>query len=98
MTTRLTGAASGAMRNESPIKSVQRGTISMAASTSSATATITAVDTNKTFLTWLGTSIVHDGAARRATILVLTNSTTVTVSRTDPTSDSVTSWEAVEFN
>ena len=84
--------------SSSPIKSINRGTISMAASTSSATATITAVDMDKTFLTWLGTSIVHDGSSRRATILVLTNTTTVTVSRQDPTSTSETSWEAVEFS
>lgn len=54
----------------SGIKSIQRGTISVAAS-SSATATITAVNTAKTELRYLGSEV---NSAR----IALTNSTTVT--------------------
>lgn len=75
------------------IKSIQRGIIDMNTSTS-ATATITAVVTAKTELRYLG--IAHGDGLAGARIS-LTNSTTITGS-TGSTSSAFLSWELTEFN
>lgn len=81
------------------IKSVQRGTISLVAVTSN-TATITAVNTAKSFVGNLGWTIeTTDGAASRVYNLraALTDATTVTASRSLGTGTAVVSYQVVEF-
>jgi hypothetical protein len=82
----------------SPIKSIQRGTISIAGANTSNTATITAVDTAKTMLNWLGHTADGDIGLRVLMQLVLTNSTTVTATRQYNSGATVISFEAIEFN
>lgn len=62
------------------IKSIQRGTISVAttAGSSSATATITSVDTSKSDIQLLGASGATSGSFSGFTRAELTNATTVT--------------------
>ena len=60
------------------IKSIQRGTISIGSGTSSATATISSVDTSKAVIENLG---VRGNGAVPAGTIELTNSTTVTAHR-----------------
>lgn len=62
------------------IKSIQRGTISVASNTgsASATATITSVDTSKSEVSLLGASGATSGAYSGFTRAELTNATTVT--------------------
>lgn len=83
------------------IKAIQRGTISISTGNTSATATITAVDTAKTELRFLGGS-GYDASGTVATIprIVLTNSTTVTATVFNAVAGvgvSV-SWELTEYN
>lgn len=77
------------------IKGIQRGTI--AATTSGVTATITAVNTAKTELRFLGGS-GNDGVSQYAVVprLVLTNSTTITATTSAGTA--TVSWELTEYN
>lgn len=84
-----------------PIKSLQRGTITIATLNTSNTATITTIDTAKTIGNFTGMRhSVANGILNISTAnLALTNSTTLTAARN--TSDSSTSsvgYEAVEFN
>lgn len=75
------------------IKSVQRGTV-----TNNATATISAVDTTKTELSWLGQTTNFAGDSRSMSRIVLTNATTVT--HTNQTGDggtTTTGYQVVEF-
>lgn len=76
------------------LKSIQRGTISMVG-TSNGTATITAVDTAKTELRLLG--VYNTTTISDLTQAVLTNSTTVTVTRGTTSGTSVASWEVTEY-
>jgi hypothetical protein len=88
----------------SPIKSIQRGTITIPANATSATATITSVNTSKTMINFLGYN--HDTAytSYSPNIVVpritLTNSTTVTATKGTSHFASVTivSYEVIEFN
>lgn len=77
------------------IKSIQRGTIT--ATTAGATATISAVNTYKTELRFLGGSGVDTTGTSYAIVprIVLTNSTTITA--TVPNNVAVASWELTEF-
>ena len=80
------------------IKSIQRGTISMTSGGStSGTATITSVGTTKTELRMLGAS--NDAVADTTAIsrVVLTNSTTITATRSSTSGTTVVSWELTEF-
>lgn len=80
------------------IKSIQRGTISMTSGGyTSGTATITSVDTTKTELRMLGAS--NDAVADTTAIsrVVLTNSTTITATRSSISGTTVVSWELTEF-
>ena len=81
------------------VRSIQRGTITMGGTQTSNTATITAVNTAKSFIPWSG----HLGSAGSASMasmwgrLALTNSTTVTLSRDTGTSGLTASYQVVEF-
>ena len=80
------------------IRSIQRGTITLNASTSG-TATITSVTTGKTQLYFLGATVNATGYSVWAhPKLVLTNATTVTASVGGiPGADVVVGYQAVEF-
>lgn len=67
------------------IKSIQSGTITIAAASTSNTATITAVNTNNAWVQWVGESFPQSSAdpgVIRGRV-TLTNSTTVTAERSD---------------
>lgn len=84
--------------NPGVIKSVQRGTIDVSGGNN--TATITAVDVNKSCVMWLGSKLNATGGSptSRLTRLVLTNATTVTCSIiTAPGVSHVTGFQVVEF-
>ena len=83
------------------VKSVQRGTISMAGN-ASATATITEVNTAKSFCLQLGfshSSLVTPTADQHCTKTVFTNATTLTASRAtaDANNPITTSYQVLEF-
>jgi hypothetical protein len=91
----------------SPIKSIQRGTITIAASATTGTATITSVDTAKSMCLFLGFTTTWDFASAdnwRASRLfprvALTNGTTVTATRnsSDSTATVTVSYEVIEYN
>ena len=64
------------------IKSIQRGTITFSGTGTTATATITSVDTAKSFIAYGGASFSYNNAdAQLWTKIYLTNATTVTISR-----------------
>ena len=78
------------------LKSIQRGVIFINGAVNSATATLSpAVDTAKTTLRCLGVSSDNTAFSLSAYV-VLTNSTTVTATRNNPTGVTGVSWEAVE--
>ena len=87
----------------SVIKSVQRGTITIASGNTTGTATISAVNTAKTF-------VIHNGNTEKAegfgsaqypkvweSLLTLTNSTTVTATKKYSAGDVIVAYEVVEF-
>jgi len=79
------------------IKSVQRGVIVLASVATNA-ATITGVDTSKTFISYLGHSVNDDLLTSDSQLkVVLTNATTVTASRSGNTSTPTLSFEAIEY-
>lgn len=81
------------------IKSIQRGTISIAALTTSATATITSVNTAKTELRYLGGGQLDGNGFAVFARVALTNSTTITATASSaPNSACNVSWELTEFN
>lgn len=81
------------------INSIQRGTISITGSNLTATATITAVDTSKTEVRWLGHTVSASVQAELGVRLSLTNSTTITATRAiapgSPTT--IVSFEVTEW-
>ena len=82
------------------IKSIQRGTIVIAAASASNTATIAAVATENTVVRWLGISYDTDGAVDERSAwayLSLTNATTVTATRGATTGAATVSYEVTEF-
>lgn len=78
------------------VKSIQRGSLTIAGGTSSNTATVTSVVTGKSLLSKLGeteSTAATTGLAR----IVLTNGTTITATRgANPAQTTVISWELVE--
>lgn len=78
-----------------PIKSVQRGAIS--ATGLSTTVTITAVNTAKSELRYLGTSSSNGTFGETLVRLALTNSTTITASRDSSSGALTVSWELTEY-
>lgn len=96
------GSRVGQWTQRGIIKSIQRGTITVAGGDLTNTATITAVDPGNTRLVCLGNSSVDAGGGGTGTgpILVsiaLTNATTITATRTDTTSDDIVSYEVIEY-
>lgn len=93
-----------ANRTASTIKSIQRGTITITSTGTSATASLSpTVDTTKAELRHLGTTFSANTALEFGTAhtkLVLTNSSTVTCTRGDATdlgaNNLITSWELTE--
>ena len=82
-----------------PIKSIQRGVIVMPVSTSSVTATISAVNTAKSELRFLG-SLGTNGASPPAYVtskIQLTNSTTLTADSSGFVYGHSLSWELTEY-
>ena len=79
------------------IKSIQRGSIAIAVSSQSATATISAVVPSKTELRFLGSTSAEAGREAR---IELTNSTTITATAAQPATFGTTwvSWELTEWN
>ena len=84
----------------STIKAIQRGTITIATSTSSATATITSVDTAKTEVRFLGGSGISTGPITQIPRVSLTNATTLTANVINNVAVAaiVLSWELTEWN
>ena len=84
----------------SSIKSIQRGTITIT-DDSSNTATITAVDTAKSFVSWGGFTSTSSATVIGNNLpkVVLTNSTTVTAnSEMTVIATTIISFEVIEFN
>jgi hypothetical protein len=84
------------------IKSIQRGTISIGAVSTSATATITSVDTTKSILIQLGSNGAQNNTYSVSSTdgyLVLTNATTITANKgVSGTSNIViVSYQIVEY-
>ncbi len=98
---RIDAAVSG--RVTTSIKSIQRGTITIAVNTTSNTATISAVTTGKTRLTFLGSTGYYDCGSgvpsRWVSQLALTNGTTVTASKnqSNATYAHAVGYEVVEY-
>lgn len=78
----------------SGIKSIQRGTLSMSGAASSATATVTAVNTAKAFLS---TNQSVNADATGIAYTSLTNSTTITANRSVTGNQTIVAWELVEW-
>lgn len=79
------------------IKSIQRGTITLAAAVSSNTASVTEVNMNKAEVFNLGFSTsVHETANHLSCNLTLTNSTTITAQRSGTTPEIIISYELVQ--
>jgi hypothetical protein len=85
------------------IKSIQRGLISIATINSTATATISPVNTSKSILYFLGNSTAFSldlsNSINRMAYLTLTNSTTITASGAIAFSSApmAVSWQLVEY-
>ena len=85
------------------VKSIQRGTITIPASTASKTATITAVNPDKALVVFSGFVFgdhQYDSFSGNATAsLTLTNATTVTASRYNTSSDDTLTipYQVIEF-
>ena len=78
-------------------KSIQRGVLGIAAASFSASAAVAAVNTAKAELRFLGqTSAGTDVTGSRAHV-VLTNSTTVTATKSGNSTAAEVSWELVEY-
>jgi len=86
-----------ALFGPSKIKSIQRGTITVPNSTTSATATVTAVVTGKAELRMLGASTTSGETAAPELRVTLTNSTTITATRVNTTYAVIVSWELTEW-
>lgn len=79
----------------SGVKSRQRNSITIAGASVTGTATISAVDTTKSELRFLGCSVSVD--ATGLATLALTNSTTVTATRQATGQNTVVAFEVVEW-
>ena len=81
------------------IKSIQRGTVSLTGTASTATVTISPVNTSKAMLSFLGfTSNGNAALGESLTRIALTDSTTITATRelTGNSFINIVSWELVE--
>lgn len=77
------------------IKSIQRGVITLTSAT--ATATISAVDTSKSFISFLGFTTNSDSLSRGTVRLSLASATSVTAIKTSAPDNATVSYEVVEF-
>lgn len=108
----INGSANAKLRavyNKSVIKSIQRGVISLSTSENSKTATISAVNTSKAMVNFLGaaTSSTHYGPSEGVDYaytghhfvrLTLTNGTTVTANRHENNGRGVdVNYEVIEY-
>lgn len=82
------------------IASIQRGTITIASSTTSNTATISAVDPSKSFVIWNGSKFPgsYSNFSGAFASVNLTNATTVTAERSSTLQDIVVAFTVVEFS
>lgn len=81
------------------IKSVQRGTSSITNGSSYTTVTISSVNTNKSLLVITG-SLYNSSSTNLGDYqvdAVLTNSTTITLTRTNATNGTTVPWQVIEF-
>lgn len=89
------------IRGGSVIKSIQRGTISITGTNTTAIATVTAVDVNKSIINWVGQNAFATGAgtSQGDIYLILTNATTITATRINSgvSQTSIVSYELVEY-
>lgn len=79
------------------INSIQYGTVALTNGSTSATATITSVDTSKAVLINLGYTVSEDTAKDALARLSLTNSTTVTATRGASVNTCTVGFCVVEF-
>ena len=79
------------------IKSIQRGTFTIAGASTTGTATITSVDTTKTKVRWLGNTAGDATVTNDMCYIVLTNATTITGTRSGTTGSITVSWELTEY-
>lgn len=92
----------GQLTQRSLIKSIQRGTITIAGGSLTNTATITAVVPGNTRLRYLGNNSTNtggggSGAAPCLVRIDLTNATTITATRLDTTDPAIVSYEVIEY-
>jgi len=87
-----------ALSEQSQIKSIQRGAVSLANGATSATATISSVTTAKSVLSWLGTvPESQNDFANTMAALSLTNATTVTATRAASSQGIYVYYQVVEY-
>lgn len=79
------------------LKSVQRAAIGIGAGSVSNTATITAVDTTKSELTWLGQTVSGGADAREGIYIVLTSATVVTATTNVAAGAETVAFEVAEY-
>lgn len=79
------------------IKLIQRGVLSISGGSTTGTATVTAVDTGKAILSLLGAETTTNDVQQRP-FLVLTNSTTITATRSITTGNQQVAWQLVEYH
>ena len=78
------------------VKSVQRGVVNLGNSTS-ATATVSAVNMSKSRLQFLGVVASTSSATAQAVKVELTNATTITATRFSGSGACTVGWELIEF-
>lgn len=86
-----------ALFGASKIKRIQRGTTSVSGGNATGTSTVTAVVTGKAELRMLGASTTSGGTDAPEVRVTLTNSTTITATRSNTTHSVTVSWELVEW-
>lgn len=79
------------------IKAIYRGTIAIANTATSNTATITSVDTTKALIFPLGVESTETSVANTNVRVALTNATTVTASRGGSTGSVTVGFQVVEY-
>jgi hypothetical protein len=79
------------------IKAIYRGTIAIANTATSNTATITAVNTDKAILHHLGVSSTENNNGYTEVRLALTNTTTITATRGGNVGDVTVGYQLVEY-
>lgn len=78
------------------IKSIQRGSATFAAGSSTLTVAVSAVVPSKTMCRYLGVVAPTDNYASNAITMALTNATTITFTRGATTTSPTVGWELIE--